>query len=634
MLQGINRIGKSWVGRAVVVVLFAFLILSFAIWGIGDIFRGNVRTQVATVGGADIPAETFRTAYQSEFQNIVRRLRQSVTPEQARAFGLEGRVLARLVSEAAFDREARDLGLGVSDDLVRQTVQSDPAFRNVSGAFDRGLFNDTLRQNGFSEGQFVREQRTVLARQQLSEAVGGGVPAPLALREVVHRYGAERRSAEHLTLGPALLGDLPAATDAQIQSFYEDRKASYRAPETRAANFLTLDPAALAKPDAISDTDARAFYERVKGTRFGTPERRALQQIVFANEAEAAQAAQRVKDGTPLEAIAAERGIGEAALGLGTFTKSEMFDPATAEVAFALPEGATSEPVAGRFGPVLVRATRIEPGALRSYEDVAAEVKRDLALERARGELQAVHDAIEDQRAGAKPLTDIAKDRGLPLGKAAGFDRAGRNRLGDAVPGIPEGETLLAAAFKSDVGADSEAVRTRDGGYVWFEVTGVEPARDLPLAEVRERVAEDWRKNEVARGLAEKARALAERANKGDAMGALAAELGLQLQTTSDLARGAAPTGLPAAVVTRIFATPIGQAGSAAGADDGRVLFKVTGASVPPFVTTTQEAANTEKRLRTLLSEDLLTEYGAELERKLGVRLYTENVRRAIGGEQ
>src|ERR687883_591058 len=70
MLRGINKIGQSWVGKAIVAVLFGFLIISFAIWGIGDIFRGAVRTDVATVGSARISADAFRNAYQSEVQRL------------------------------------------------------------------------------------------------------------------------------------------------------------------------------------------------------------------------------------------------------------------------------------------------------------------------------------------------------------------------------------------------------------------------------------------------------------------------------------------------------------------------------------------------------------------------------------
>jgi peptidyl-prolyl cis-trans isomerase D len=142
MLQGINRIGKSWVGRVLVTVLFAFLIVSFAIWGIGDIFRGQVRTAVATVGGTEITADAYRTAYQTEYQNLIRRTRQTITPDQARALGLDRQVLARLVTEAALDKEARDLKLAVPDTQIIESIQSDPNFRGLNGQFDRAQFND------------------------------------------------------------------------------------------------------------------------------------------------------------------------------------------------------------------------------------------------------------------------------------------------------------------------------------------------------------------------------------------------------------------------------------------------------------------------------------------------------------
>jgi peptidyl-prolyl cis-trans isomerase D len=632
MLQGINRIGKSWVGRVLVTILFGFLIVSFAIWGIGDIFRGQVRTQVARVGGTDITADAFRTAYQTEYQNLLRRARQTITPEQARALGLDRQVLARLVTEAVLDQRARALNLTVSDAQIAQAIQKDPNFQGPNGQFDRAQFVDLLRSNGLSEAQYVRDQRAVSSRLQLAEAVSGGLPAPTAIREAVHRYQTERRSLDYLTLPPAIAGEIPAPTDAQLQSFFDERKAAYRAPDYRGFSYLVLDAASLAKPEAVSEEDARSYYERVAGTRFGTPEKRTVQQIVFASPEEANAASQRLKEGVPLEVIAKERGVDDATLNLGTFARGEMLDPAVADAAFGLAEGATSEPVAGRFGPVIVKVTRIEPGARKAYAEVAQEVKREVATERARTQLQQVHDAIEDQRAGAKPLAEIAKERGLPLVAVAAVDRQGRDKSGNVVGTIPETRTLLPAVFRSEMGADNEAIRTAGDGYIWYEVTGVEPARDRTLGEVRDRVVEDWKTEEVARRLAERARELNAKLEAGETIASIAGGLGLQPQTVTDLDRNGSRPDLPRAAVTRAFATPVGKSADVA-TEGGRVLFKVTGASVPPFVTTTQEAGALEEQVRTALSQDVLGEYLAELEKEIGVQLYPDNMRRAIGAE-
>ena len=57
MLQNLRNVGKTWVGKAVVGVLFTLLILSFAVWGIGDIFRGGATTTVVRVGETEIDAQ-------------------------------------------------------------------------------------------------------------------------------------------------------------------------------------------------------------------------------------------------------------------------------------------------------------------------------------------------------------------------------------------------------------------------------------------------------------------------------------------------------------------------------------------------------------------------------------------------
>jgi len=59
----------------------------------------------------------------------------------------------------------------------------------------------------------------------------------------------------------------------------------------------------------------------------------------------------------------------------------------------------------------------------------------------------------------------------------------------------------------------------------------------------------------------------------------------------------------------------------------------VTAASVPPLVTSTREASAVEERLRVALSEDILAQYIAQVEKDLGVTVYQQNLRRAVGGE-
>ena len=94
---------KGSIGRAIMTVVMGLIIVSFVIWGVGDMLRGFTSTTVASVGSTKITQQEFRDSYQRTLQQYQRRLRQPITNEQARAIGLDNEVLQRLISEAALD---------------------------------------------------------------------------------------------------------------------------------------------------------------------------------------------------------------------------------------------------------------------------------------------------------------------------------------------------------------------------------------------------------------------------------------------------------------------------------------------------------------------------------------------------
>jgi peptidyl-prolyl cis-trans isomerase D len=188
------------------------------------------------------------------------------------------------------------------------------------------------------------------------------------------------------------------------------------------------------------------------------------------------------------------------------------------------------------------------------------------------------------------------------------------------------------AALASDIGADNEALRS-NGGYIWFDVTGIEPAREKTLAEVRDQVAAQWREDQVSQRLAEQARQLTERLQKGETIEAVAQAANAPVKAATDIARNAPKDDLTAEAVARLFATPVGQVGNAANGPDTRAVFKVTGATVPPFVTTTQEAQTVENQLRNGMGDDLINQYIAQVRQDLGVTINQQVMRQVTGGE-
>ncbi|HRK24574.1 MAG TPA: SurA N-terminal domain-containing protein, partial [Beijerinckiaceae bacterium] len=206
MLDGIRKAANNWLGRIVLIVIMGFLILSFAIWGIGDMLRVQGSTAVAVVGKTSIDAEQVRRTYSNALEDLSQRARTRITTEQARQMGLDKQVIGRLISEAALDQKARDFGLNLADEEVVRITMAEPAFKGPSGQFDRARFYDVLRQSGLSEAMFFNEQKRSLLRRTIGAAVAGDMRPPNALVDAVYRYVSEERTLKSFTLAPAVLG--------------------------------------------------------------------------------------------------------------------------------------------------------------------------------------------------------------------------------------------------------------------------------------------------------------------------------------------------------------------------------------------------------------------------------------------
>jgi peptidyl-prolyl cis-trans isomerase D len=631
MLEGMRRASQNWIGKTILTIVFGILIISFAIWGIGDVFRGIGTNKIAQVGDVEITAQEFRSTYQTQLQTLQREARRAITNDQARAFGLDRQVLGRLVSDAALDQRVRDLHLAMSDDQIARAILDDPAFKGVDGKFDRARFNDLMRDNGFTEQTFVREQRRTYLRREIGEAISGNVPVPQASVDAILHYTNETRSVEYIVLPEAAAGEIPAPTADELKTFYEARKSTYRAPEFRKVVTLAVTPQTIADPSKVSDTDARALYERIKGDRFGTAEKRELQQIVFPTEDEAKTASQLMKSGTQFEDVATERKLSASDIALGTVTRSSLVDTAVADAAFTTPAGQVSDPIKGRFGWALVRVVSVTGGNVQPYEAVADQVKQEAAVAAARTRVQEVRDAIEDERTSGHTLGEAAKKAGFEVKTIEAVDATGHDKSGADVPMIDR-EPVLRAVFASDIGVDNELISTPDNGYVWFEIAGIDPAHDRTLDEVKDQVTTGWRDEELRRKLAAKASDLVKTIDGGQTIQAVAAANGnLEVKQSAAVKRGGAE-GLSAGLVAQIFNTSVGKAGSAAGDGATRVVFKVNDSIVPPTDPDSDEYKAVSTQLSTAYSDDILNQYLAKLQSDLGVSINQAALNLAVGG--
>jgi peptidyl-prolyl cis-trans isomerase D len=227
-------------------------------------------------------------------------------------------------------------------------------------------------------------------RQQIESPLIDGFEAPKPLVDMLARVEAQTRAIDYLMLPLSAAGDIPAPAEDALKSYFEERKAEYRAPEYRALDILLVDPTTLANPADVSDDDAKADYDKLRDTRFTTPERRKLQQIVFPDQASADEAEAKIKAGANFDDIVKARNLTLGDVDLGETTMAAMFDKTTADAAFALPDGGVSEVIKGQFGPAIVRVAGVTPGVVKSFDEVEDTLKKEISADRVAGQVQTI----------------------------------------------------------------------------------------------------------------------------------------------------------------------------------------------------------------------------------------------------
>src|ERR1700730_3945166 len=630
MLRGIRKASANWLGRIVMGVVMSVLAASFAVWGINDIFRGFGRSTVAKIGSTEIPIEQYRQTYTDALQMLSRQSGHVITPGEAMERGVPRQVLSEMVAEAGLNERARQMRLGVADDEVSRRIVRNPAFQNQQGQFDRARFDDAMRNAGFNEKRFVAEQRNLTLRRQIIDSVSGNPRWPHPGLHPVNQFQNQQRSIAYMALGPAQAGDIAPPTEEQLSKYFDTRKILFRAPEFRKVATVVATPAELAKTAEVPEEDVKQIFDTYRN-RYTTPERRHIAQMPFPSMAEAQAASDRIKGGLTFAALAAERGLKEQDLDLGTVPKSTLIDPAVADAAFSLKEGEVSAPVQGRFGVVIVTVSKIIPEEAKTFADVAPQIRNEIALARVKKVVQDIHDKIEDARAGGASLEEETQKLNLPVVPSDAIDRSGRDPAGKPVEKLPHGAEVVNAAFSTDVGVDNDPLDI-DGGYIWYDVTGITPARERNLDEVKSQVEAHWRGDEIAARLNAKAAEILDKLKNGGTLEAMAAANGVKIETASNITRTKPPETISGRMLDAIFHTALEAYASAEGDKPTPwTVFRGTEVKTPGFEANSPNGKALNDMVSRQVSDDVFGEYMAWLENDLGTSVNQAALQQALG---
>lgn len=617
MMSLLRGIVTGWAGK-----LFLGLLLGvFAVaWTLADGFSGGSSPNtVLTAGRTSVSLQDYQIAYQQSVARVSQQLQRRPTPEEMEAFGVDQSTLSQLATGAVLDEQGRVLGLGLSEQGLLRLISEDPSFQDANGNFSRSIFRSVLQSAGMTETAYLDRLGEGALRSQIIDSVAEGITAPQTFTAALGLYAGERRTVSHVTLTAEPADTIADPSEEELQSFFEAEQAQYAAPEYRAFAYVDLSAETVADPTAVTQEQIEADYEANR-TRFGTPERRQIRQIVFTDTAAAEAASAEIAGGASFEEVANAQGRSLADTDLGLLARTDIPDANLADAAFALPEGGTSDVVAGIFGPTIVSVAAIEPEGVRPLEEVADELREELALDAAAERVDGAYNTFEDARAAGATIEEAAQEAGLTVVQVPAVDAGGLDTEGQPVEGLPAQAELLTEIFQTQPDFDNPPINYDSNAFLFYDVSEVTEARDRPLDEVRDEVVADWKAAEAGERLQERVASLTARIEGGETLEAVASAEGLQIATEPAITRTTGSPRLGEAAANAAFSGPQGSVEDAPGAEPGTwTILRVDEVSAPVDPVADVPPAQAQQISGTL-QNDLLQAYVGQLQADYPVR--------------
>ncbi len=540
----------KWV---MIIVAVAFVGLMIFEWGM-DISGTSVATQTGELGrvnGEPIPYEAYSLAYQQLYDQVRLEYGGLQLPrEQIRE--IEDQAFNEVVNDILLRQEMRRRAIRVSDREIVQAAQWMPhpdLMQNeiflTDGQFDISKYQQFLSGPAANEQlllQLENYYRATIPRSKLIRQITSGLYMSDAELWQLWRDRNETATVDYVALSVSVLvpGDVPV-TDREVRAYYDANRDRFTRPVRARVNLAYISKAATAADTIAALNRATAIQREIlEGADFAT---------VAARESD-------------------DLASGQQGGRLGYFGRASIA-AGFGDVAFTIPIGEVSDPVATEFGYHLIQVherTDDEVDAshiLISYEP--GDEALDLLYSRA-DSLEALAERGGIERAAGAVGAEYR------TGVVIAADQLYVPGVGSAIEGLEWIEDQQVAVEPTDV---SPVFETAESFYL-VTAEAYNAAGAIPFAEASQEARRQLiveRKLEEARRIGQE---MVTEVRGGRPLEAAASERGLTVETVGPITRlGFNPTfGQANAVVGSAFGVPIGSVSDVVGTPGGLFIIR------------------------------------------------------------
>ena len=279
MLTAFRAFSRSkWAAALLVLIAISFVIVGARM----DVFSNLGPKHVIDAGDRSMNEAEFRTAFDQVRERLQQQVGRPLMNQELVAENIHVRFLTEQTQQLGFLNWAYKAGIRPGKELIVKQIRQIPAFFNsVTGQFDQQAYEAALAQQNLTPAMLEQDLRDQYATEHFGAAIFAGARVPRIYGALLAGSAFESRDGRWFEVTPAMAGQIPAPTDAQLNAFIQENADRLRAPEFRMVSVVLFTPEASANAP-ISEDRIRERFEFKKDT-LSKPETRSFVTLTAPN---------------------------------------------------------------------------------------------------------------------------------------------------------------------------------------------------------------------------------------------------------------------------------------------------------------------------------------------------------------
>jgi len=262
MLDLMRKHARNWIMK----VLLGIIIVVFVFY-FGSVGREQEARTLAVLKGRSLVYLNFQKEYSDLIELYRRQFGPNLSEELLKELNVKQQAFDNMIYKALALQKAEEWKITITDEELRQSIVNNQAFQR-NGVFDQRLYEQALRLNRMTTGDFETSQKELLTISRLERILASAAAATERELRDIHALQNEEIALEAIVVSPAELQKSILPKREDLEKYFKEHGSLFRTGEQYQLEYLSFSAAEYEDKVKVTSAEIDAAYERANaGTR-------------------------------------------------------------------------------------------------------------------------------------------------------------------------------------------------------------------------------------------------------------------------------------------------------------------------------------------------------------------------------